>query len=75
MFCLFRVFSWYIASNHCLGPAAGSLLYSIGGYLLPFIFFGSLSLILVPPIGYYFKKFSRVPIDPIVPLIDPGMRP
>jgi hypothetical protein len=31
-----------------VGPVTGSLLYRLGGYICPFIVFGSLSLILVP---------------------------
>lgn len=30
------------------GPVLGSLVYKLGGYTAPFLFFGSFSLILVP---------------------------
>ena len=39
------------ASGFLLGPVVGSLLYSLGGYLVPFLVFGTLALILVPIIG------------------------
>jgi len=31
-----------------IGPAVGSFLFSIGGYTLPFIMFGSFALLFVP---------------------------
>ena len=42
-----------------VGPVAGSVFYKIGGYTLPFIVFGSLSLILVPIVGYYIKNTKK----------------
>ena len=42
--------------GYLVGPVVGSLLNSVGGYLLPFIFFGSLSLLLIPPMICMFKK-------------------
>ena len=38
----------FSAGGYLCGPLIGSLLYSLGGYTLPFILFGSLALILVP---------------------------
>ena len=37
-----------------IGPIIGSMLYSAGGYILPFIVIGSLAIIIVPFIAYQF---------------------
>jgi hypothetical protein len=39
--------------NNAIGPVFGSLLYGLGGYVAPFLVFGTLSIILVPIIGCY----------------------
>ena len=44
------------ALGFLFGPILGSILYSIGGYTLPFIVIGSLALIIVPIIGFQFNK-------------------
>jgi MFS family permease len=44
----------FAALGFLLGPVVGSLLYSLGGYLTPFLVFGCIALLLVPLIGCYF---------------------
>ncbi len=39
-----------------LGPLFGSMLYSLGGYTMPFIFFGSLSTLMAIIVGVLFEK-------------------
>ncbi len=46
----------FSALGYLLGPVVGSLLYSLGGYKMPFLFFGSLALLFVPFMAIYFKK-------------------
>ena len=53
-----------------VGPAAGSLLYSLGGYLLPFIFFGTVSLVLSIPLGFQLSKLRKLAFAPLEPLIN-----
>jgi hypothetical protein len=40
--------------GYLFGPVIGSVLYSVGGYTLPFLVMGSIALLLVPIIGYHF---------------------
>lgn len=42
----------FSALGFLLGPVVGSLLYALGGYLVPFLVFGTLALVLVPVIGF-----------------------
>ena len=39
------------AGGFMIGPIIGSFFYKLGGYTLPFIFFGSLALLLIPMIN------------------------
>jgi MFS family permease len=46
------------AFGYLIAPVIGSLLYSWGGYLLPFLFFGIMIICLIPFVGYYLKKLD-----------------
>ena len=42
-----------------LGPILGSLFYQLGGYLLPFIIFGGLTMIITPIIYVMLNRFTK----------------
>jgi len=37
--------------------------------LMPFLFFGTISLLLAPPIGLYFSRYRKVKMDPLEAMI------
>ena len=43
-----------------LGPLLGSLLYTIGGYCLPFLTFGIISLLLFPEIQRNLRELKKI---------------
>jgi MFS family permease len=49
----------FAAMGFLFGPVLGSLLHSLGGYNLPFIFFGSLALVLVPIMALQFRALNK----------------
>jgi hypothetical protein len=42
-----------------LGPILGSILYSLGGYILPFYFFGTISILFVPILYIIIKRVNN----------------
>ena len=49
----------FAAMGFLFGPVIGSLLHKLGGYNLPFMFFGSLALILVPIMAFQFRVLNK----------------
>jgi MFS family permease len=45
-----------------LGPIIGSLLYQLGGYITPFLFFGCVALLPVPLIGCYLAQQRKAQV-------------
>lgn len=57
-----RFFGYLEASNGIgllFGPLIGAILYSIGGFSLPFFFFSCLQIMAFPFVGVYFVKAAR----------------
>lgn len=47
-----------------LGPLLGSVFYSLGGYELPFIVFGTVAFI-CGPLVYFFLRRSKIRSEPL----------
>lgn len=41
------------------GPVLGSVTYSLGGYIMPFIFFGTIAVILAFIVNYILRKLDH----------------
>jgi hypothetical protein len=50
-----------------VGPAVGSLLYSLGGYTTPFIVFGSSTLVVAPIAYFIIKRSGQEKVEVLLP--------
>jgi MFS family permease len=57
----------FTGGGFMVGPAVGSLLYSLGGYTTPFIVFGSSTLVVAPIAYFIIKRSGQEKVEVLLP--------